>query len=358
MLATASVTTAASLLLDLLVVGTLLWVALRAVLEPDLFVATVFFIVFGLVMALAWARLSAPDIAIAEVAIGAGITGALLLDAVAQVRRRTPPSQGVDGDAVQAPPPRRVGARAWLAGAAFAVAGVLSLVVLTFGVGGGAGWGSGTAAASMPSLVEEAIGRSGVAHPITAVLLAFRAYDTMLEVAVLLAAVVPVLALAPDASLVAPSASQPEPVLSPFTRLLVPLAVIVAGYTLWIGSYEPGGAFQAGAILAAAVVLLRLANRVGSVPLALPLLRVALVGGLALFTGVAAGTALAGGGMLALAEATAGAIILTIEVALTVSIAATLCAMFPGTVSGTASVLPATSPSPASPASSAPTEAP
>jgi energy-converting hydrogenase B subunit D len=73
------------LLLDLLVAGTLLWVAWRAVCEPALFTAAVFFIVFGLVMALAWARLAAPDIAIAEVAIGAGITGALLLDAVAHV---------------------------------------------------------------------------------------------------------------------------------------------------------------------------------------------------------------------------------------------------------------------------------
>jgi energy-converting hydrogenase B subunit D len=83
-----------SLLLDLMVVLTLLWVAKRAVLEPELFTATVFFIVFGLVMALAWARLSAPDIAIAEVAIGAGITGALLLDAVAQVRRRADRTKG------------------------------------------------------------------------------------------------------------------------------------------------------------------------------------------------------------------------------------------------------------------------
>jgi multisubunit Na+/H+ antiporter MnhB subunit len=192
----------------------------------------------------------------------------------------------------------------------------------------------------LPTLVGQAIGRSGVEHPITAVLLAFRAYDTLLEIAVLLAAVIPVLAISPDAASVNPVREPREPVLSPFTRLLVPLAVIVAGYTLWIGSYEPGGAFQAGAVLAAAVVLLRLANRVEAVPLGVPLLRAALVGGLALFSGVAAATALAGGGMLALAEASAGAVILSIEVALTVSIGATLCAMFPGTVSGFAPATP------------------
>jgi hypothetical protein len=44
------------------------------------------FIVFGLLMTLAWARLQAPDIALAEAAIGAGLTGALLLDALGALR--------------------------------------------------------------------------------------------------------------------------------------------------------------------------------------------------------------------------------------------------------------------------------
>ena len=52
--------------------------------------AVVMFIVFGLLLTLAWARLDAPDIALAEAAIGAGLTGALLLDAVATLRARRP----------------------------------------------------------------------------------------------------------------------------------------------------------------------------------------------------------------------------------------------------------------------------
>jgi len=39
-------------------------------------------------MALSWARLQAPDIALAEAAIGAGLTGALLLDAYGALQRR------------------------------------------------------------------------------------------------------------------------------------------------------------------------------------------------------------------------------------------------------------------------------
>lgn len=73
-------------LFDLLLATALPLVAWRALAARDLFKATVFFIVFGLLMALAWARLRAPDIALAEAAIGAGLTGALLLDAVAHLR--------------------------------------------------------------------------------------------------------------------------------------------------------------------------------------------------------------------------------------------------------------------------------
>lgn len=71
-----------SLTFDILLAVALLWSAWRTLATPDLTRAVVMFIVFGLFMALAWARLSAPDIALAEAAIGAGLTGALLLDAL------------------------------------------------------------------------------------------------------------------------------------------------------------------------------------------------------------------------------------------------------------------------------------
>jgi uncharacterized MnhB-related membrane protein len=64
----------------------LLWVSWRALTSPDLFRAIVLFIAFGLLMALAWVRLDAPDVALAEVAIGAGLTGALLMAALARLR--------------------------------------------------------------------------------------------------------------------------------------------------------------------------------------------------------------------------------------------------------------------------------
>lgn len=63
----------------------LLWLAWRALSSPDLFKAIVLFISFGLLLALAWVRLDAPDVALAEAAIGAGLTGALLLAAWARL---------------------------------------------------------------------------------------------------------------------------------------------------------------------------------------------------------------------------------------------------------------------------------
>lgn len=67
----------------------LLWLAWRALASPDLFKAVVLFVSFGLLMALAWVRLEAPDVALAEAAIGAGLTGALLMAALARLREVT-----------------------------------------------------------------------------------------------------------------------------------------------------------------------------------------------------------------------------------------------------------------------------
>jgi len=72
---------------DLVLVLALLWIAWRALAAADLFKGIVLFIAFGLLMALAWMRLRAPDIALAEAAVGSGITGALLLSGLARLRR-------------------------------------------------------------------------------------------------------------------------------------------------------------------------------------------------------------------------------------------------------------------------------
>lgn len=64
----------------------LLWLAWQTLACVDLYKAIVLFIAFGLLMAIAWVRLDAPDVALAEAAIGAGLTGALLLSALARLQ--------------------------------------------------------------------------------------------------------------------------------------------------------------------------------------------------------------------------------------------------------------------------------
>jgi uncharacterized MnhB-related membrane protein len=78
----------AEIAIDLVLAAALVWVAWRALTVADLFRAVVLFIAFGLLMTLAWVRLRAPDLALAEAAIGAGLTGALLIDAVGHLRTR------------------------------------------------------------------------------------------------------------------------------------------------------------------------------------------------------------------------------------------------------------------------------
>jgi len=170
--------------------------------------------------------------------------------------------------------------------------------------------------------------KSGVTNPVTAVLLNFRGYDTLLEMVVLLLALLGVWSL--GASPAACEQSTPGPVLDTLTRLLVPVLVVVAGYLLWAGAHAPGGAFQAGALLGAAGVLLTLTGGRVRNGLGRRALRVALVAGMVAFMAVAVLTLQSGRELLAYPPGQAGVLILLIETAATVSIGVTLAALFLG----------------------------
>ena len=75
-----------TLVLDGLLLCTLLFTAWRSMAAPTLFACAVSFISFGLLMSLAWLRLQAPDVALAEAAVGAGVTGSLLLSSLGRLR--------------------------------------------------------------------------------------------------------------------------------------------------------------------------------------------------------------------------------------------------------------------------------
>lgn len=179
----------------------------------------------------------------------------------------------------------------------------------------------------LPKLVIEKMDESGVTHPVTAVLLNFRGYDTLLELVVLLLALLAVWSLNMS---VAEHKTTPNLILDTLTRLLTPLLILVTAYLLWIGAHAPGGAFQAGSVLAAAGVLLLLAGwRVSDKLTGLPL-RIILMAGPSVFIIIAVLTLLLEGQLLKYPPAQAGLFIVIIETVATLSIGATLAALFLG----------------------------
>lgn len=74
--------------IDVLIAVLLVGMGAAVLLVRDLVFAVMMFIAWGLLLALAWVRLSAPDVALAEAALGAGLTGALLLGALRSLKGR------------------------------------------------------------------------------------------------------------------------------------------------------------------------------------------------------------------------------------------------------------------------------
>ncbi|MEX2577491.1 MAG: hydrogenase subunit MbhD domain-containing protein [Verrucomicrobiales bacterium] len=296
-------------ILDMLLAATMLGLAWRVLETPDMFEAVVVFIVLGLLMAVAWARLSAPDIALAEAAISAGLVGVLLLDTLRALTaggEEASPSSGAEG-------------ADWVAAAATALlAGTLVVAVMALPAG----------PVGLKAEVATALPESGVSQPVTAVLLNFRGYDTWLELGVLLIAVIGVLSLRGAVRLTDPPPGDAGPVLSWLVRVLVPTMVLVAGYLLWLGKTAAGGAFQAGVVLGAAGVLLWLGGRRPIVSEGL--WKVLLPLGFSAFLAVAVSLMSAGRLFLDFPPEQAGILILSMETAAAISIGATMTALFIG----------------------------
>lgn len=297
---------------DLILCALILAVALAAIAGRQVFAAVVFFIVYGVLVAIAWLRLGAIDVALAEAAIGAGLTGVLLLAAVGRLARlkETGPAR------------RPIAIRAATANLAAMVAGALAWAFLVL---------------PEPVGLQDAVARhapdSGADNPVTAVLLNFRAWDTLLESIVLLAALIGVWALAEDRGWGGrPGLAQrvrPGGVLAQFGRALPPVGVLVGIYLVWAGGKQPGGAFQGGTVLAAVALLALMAGLAQPPRVTSRAVRLALIAGPALFLLIGL-AGLQASQFLLLPAAHAKVLILGIEAALTLSIAVTLAMLVVG----------------------------
>jgi multisubunit Na+/H+ antiporter MnhB subunit len=293
----------------------LLALAVSTIAARDAFAAAVGFIAYGLLLTLAWVQLYGVDVALTEAAIGGGLTGALLIGAVAKLRA-TEAAARAERPGV----PMRVMA-ALVAGT---VTAALAICVLALP----------DPAPTLAPEVAANIAATGVGNPITAVLLAFRAMDTLLEAIVLLFALIGVWSLAPDRAWGGrPGVRQvadPNGILAYVARTLPPIGIVVGMYIFWVGADHPGGKFQGATILAAMWLLVMMAGLTDAPPISRAWLRIGLVAGPLAFIAIGLVGAASAGAFLAYPDGYAKPLIVVIELALMPSLALVLALMLAG----------------------------
>jgi multisubunit Na+/H+ antiporter MnhB subunit len=283
--------------LVLLLLGLAVW----AIVAREAYAAVVGFIAYGLLLTLAWVQLRGIDVALTEAAIGGGLTGALLIGAAARLRSTE--------SAARAERPGT--ATRWLAaGVSCAVSVALAICVLALP----------DPAPTLAPAVAANIAVTEVGNPITAVLLAFRAMDTLLEAIVLLFALLGVWSLAPDRAWGGrPGLRQqadPNGMLAYAARVLPPIGIVTGMYIFWVGADHPGGKFQGATILAAMWLLVMMAGLADAPPISRSWLRWLLVAGPLAFIAIGVVGAVHAGAFLAYPEGFAKPLILVIEFAL------------------------------------------
>jgi multisubunit Na+/H+ antiporter MnhB subunit len=188
-----------------------------------------------------------------------------------------------------------------------------------------------------PTLAPEVaanIAVTEVGNPITAVLLAFRAMDTLLEAIVLLFALIGVWSLAPDRVWGGRPGPQqyadPNGILAYVARVLPPIGIMVGMYIFWVGADHPGGKFQGATIIAAMWLLTIMAGLTDAPPISRTWLRIGLVAGPLVFVAIGIAGAVSAGAFLAYPDGFAKPLIIVIELALMPSLALILALMLAG----------------------------
>ena len=296
-----------NLLPDLALVLLILTAAVWTVAVRDRRDAVIGFIVVGLLLSLAWMRLNAVDVALTEAAIGGGATGLLLLRACA----RLVPTQA---ESVLPHLSLRILTGLLCSMIAAALAAIVLMPV--------------EPPATLAPEAAANMGALGLGNPITVVLLAYRALDTLLEKVVLVLALIGVWTLTPDvfwggapASL---RAQQSSGALTFLAQVLPPVGVVIGVYLIWNGADHPGGTFQGGTVLAAMWLLVMMANLREPPEIRLRTLRLLVVLGPVVFLVAGFAGFWIANGFLSYPPAFAKPIIVIVEAALALSIAVIL----------------------------------
>lgn len=292
---------------DIGLVVLILGIGASTIAVREAFAAVIGFVVYGLLLSIAWVRLSAVDVALTEAAIGGGMTGMLMLGAVARLRF-------AKGNDIRTSLPTRLAAGLMCA---LIAAGLATAILAPPEV-----------IPTLAPIVMENLAQSGLGNPVAGVLFVYRALDTLLEKVVLILALLGVWSLAPDSvwggvpglRLYAP----PSSTLTFLAQLLPPVGIVVAIYMCWVGAKEPGGAFQGGTILAAMWLLVMIAGLKRVPSIGQRWLRLLLVVGPVIFLAIGLAGMVLANAFLAYPAGYAKALIVAVEFALTLSIGVAL----------------------------------
>lgn len=267
--------------------------AIGAMQARNLFAAVMLMGIFSLLMAVEFILLDAPDVALTEAAVGAGISTVLLLSALALTAEEETTRD----------------MRPTLA---------ILVVLITAGV-------VFYATLDKPALgdpntpVQQHVAAEyfpmtrdlvDIPNVVTAVLASFRGYDTLGEVIVVLTAAIGVLFLIGSNAGTGSGGDQRvsglkgglkhhQP-LRIVGKVAIPFIILFALYVQFHGEYSPGGGFQAGALFAAAIILYGLLEGRPAAALVIPprVLQTMAAGGALIFGGTGVVTLFLGGNYL------------------------------------------------------------
>ena len=267
--------------------------ALAIVRSESLFAAVILTAIFSLLMAANFFLLDAADVALTEAAIGAGISTVLFLGALA-----------LTGEHERGSSTNRL--------LALGVVTITTLIVI-YATFDKPRLGDPEAPVQQhvaPWYLEKTPELIDIPNAVTAVLGSFRGYDTLGEVFVVFTAGIGVMFLLGAST--APGREQPASSSEPnqglrhylvprvVGRMLIPFIFLFGLYVQFHGDYGPGGGFQAGAILASAVILYALLEGESQALRALPMsvLKWLVAGGALLYGAVGIAGILLGGNFL------------------------------------------------------------
>lgn len=224
-------------------------VAVATVLSSSLFVSSMWFGIFSLLMAANFFILDAADVALTEAAVGAGVSTVLFMGALSLTGDKESVRQG----------------RRLLPLVALAVVGLV-LFIISFDH---PRLGDPMAPVHQhvaPWYLENTPQYINIPNIVTAILASFRGYDTLGEVIVIFTAgigVLSVLSFKPKKHEAMTGEElgktirgvQHHAVLRVVGKLIIPVLLLFGLLVQFHGKYSPGGGFSAGALFAAAIML-------------------------------------------------------------------------------------------------------